>query len=422
MKNFIRTISFVIVTVLILSSVLPVSIYASSVTTGGENNNAVVGAKTGPDDITMQLANNTPLKGTTDDIVDSTTGEHIGNPIIEIPVVIDAYNSSYIKDATITFENNNFNVNSEILNDKNVQSIKDNVIKLNSSEIDEKIELKIPVSFKKVDYVSEDYFNKNVTIKINGTSIDRNGSEKTFSKQTQANVIWYVAEKNYIANTEIVRCFTFNENNQNNVMVTLKVESGIKDNTAPEKEKTLEINVPTIRNIYPQVVVSASNYAFAEDQQNGKITLTKNIVKNENNEYKWEKEKDVIYVTYIYHNISNNFYSDKKEVVLKSSILTVDATEAAIVETEAQTIPLDQSQEISNIIIANATSTPSINRGYIISNTGLETNFEVKYSLNVGYAQITNNIRMKETLCLLPDIGGRYGFTEGLGSGDHSIK
>ena len=108
MKNFIKTISFMIVTVLILSSVLPVSIYASSVTTGGENNSAVVGAKTGPEDITIQVTK----------VSKRSTGLRKSNrKVLEIPVEIDAYNSSYIKDASISFENSNFTiVNSEIAN------------------------------------------------------------------------------------------------------------------------------------------------------------------------------------------------------------------------------------------------------------------------------------------------------------------
>ena len=32
------------------------------------------------------------------------------------------------------------------------------------------------------------------------------------------------------------------------------------------------------------------------------------------------------------------------------------------------------------------------------------------------------NIRMKETLCLSPDIGGTYGFTKGIKSWAHSFK
>ena len=121
MKNFIKTISFMIVTVLILSSVLPVSIYASSVTAGDENNSAVLGAKTGPEDITIQVATNEQLRGNTGDTFDSD-GNIEGKYIVEIPVVIDTYNSSYIKDASISFENSNFTVvNSEIANDKNVQ-------------------------------------------------------------------------------------------------------------------------------------------------------------------------------------------------------------------------------------------------------------------------------------------------------------
>lgn len=398
MKNFIRTISFMIVTVLILSSVLPVSIYASSVTTGGENNSAVVGAKTGPDDITISVTNTGELKGSTEDVIDPETGNSIGNPIVRIPVVIDAYNSSYIKDASVSFENSNFTiVNSEIANDKNVQSINNEVIKLNSSEIDETINLSIPVSFKKADYVSEDYFNKTVTIKLSGTYVDRNGEEKTFNKQVQTNLSWYVIDKEFIADTEIVRCFTFTENNQNNVMVTLKLTSGVKNCATVEKEKTLEINVPKIRNIYPEVIVSADNYSSEQDQANEKIVLTKTIAKNENNEYKWEKENDVVYLTYIYRNTSNNFYSDKKDINFKSVTTTLDDAENnKTKQATVKQIPFDQNQELSNIIIASTTSTPSINRGYIISNTGLETNFDVKYSLNIGYAQTTNSIKLKE--------------------------
>ena len=394
MKNFIRTISFMIVTVLILSSVLPVSIYASSVTTGGENNSAVVGAKTGPDDITIAITNTEELKGSTGDERLGENGYPIGKYIVEIPVVIDAYNSSYIKDASISFGNSNFTiVDSEIANDKNIQSIKDNVIKLNSSEIDERIELNVPVSFEKRDYVAENYFNRDVTIKLTGTYVDKNGEEKTFNKQTQVNVSWNVIEKEFVAKNRIVRYFEFSENNKRNALITLELTSGVKDSRAPEKEKTLEVTIPRINNKYPELRVSADNFASEENQQQGKLILTKNVEKNENNEYKWDKENDVVYVTYIYRDVNDSFYSNiaNTQVAFVTNTLTVDTTSA--IRTEAEGVEILES---SSPIIATATSTPSINRGSIISNTSVDTDFDVKYSLNVGYPAITNSITLKE--------------------------
>jgi hypothetical protein len=97
MKNFIKTISFMIVAVLILSSVLPVSIYATSLTNGGETDSSVVGPKTGPEDVTIQFTNEQALYSSVTDKMN-------------IPIKIDAYNSSYIKNASITFENSNFSI------------------------------------------------------------------------------------------------------------------------------------------------------------------------------------------------------------------------------------------------------------------------------------------------------------------------
>ena len=282
MKNFIRTISFIVVTVLILSTVLPVSIYASSVITDGENNGTVVGAKTGSEDITMQITPEGELKGSTGDESLNENGIPSGNYIVEIPVVIDAYNSSYIKDASISFANSNFTVvDSKIADNKNVQSINKDVIKLNSSEIDEKIELNVPVSFEKRDYVAENYFNRDVTIKLTGTYVDKNGEEKTFNKQTQVNVSWNVIEKEFVAKNRIVRYFEFSENNKRNALITLELTSGVKDSRAPEKEKTLEVTIPRINNKYPELRVSADNFASEENQQQGKLILTKNVEKND---------------------------------------------------------------------------------------------------------------------------------------------
>ena len=81
MKNFIKTISFMVVAVLILSSVLPVSIYATSVTNSTPD--STVGAKTGPEDVTIQVTNQQQLNA-------SVTEK------INVPVKIDVYNSSYI--------------------------------------------------------------------------------------------------------------------------------------------------------------------------------------------------------------------------------------------------------------------------------------------------------------------------------------
>lgn len=385
MKNFIRTISFIVVTVLILSSVLPVSIYASSVITGGEGDSTVVGAKTGPEDVTMQATSTETLRESV-------------KKVLNIPVTIDVYNSSYIKDASISFENSNFNVAvSEIATNKNVQSVRDDVIKLNSSEIDEKIELTIPVLFKKAEYVAEDYFNRAVTIKLSGKYVDKNGEEKNFSKTTQASISWFVPQRDVVANAEVVRSFDFNENGTNKLMVTLKLTSGIADGAAAEKQKTIEVNVPRITNIYPQVFVSADKYEVEENQSSGKITLIKNVEKNDSNEYKWENESDVIYVTYIYSGIGNNVYSDVKDVRFRSRIFTIDSPENGLAnESNGVEIPLSKNDEIDDIIIANAISTNSINRGYIISNIGMETEFNVRYTMNIGYDKMLKDITVRE--------------------------
>ena len=77
MKNFIKTISFMVVTVLLLSSILPVSIYATSLTNGGETDSSVVGAKTGPEDVTIQVTNEQALYSSVTDKM-------------KIPIKIDA--------------------------------------------------------------------------------------------------------------------------------------------------------------------------------------------------------------------------------------------------------------------------------------------------------------------------------------------
>lgn len=394
MKNFIRTISFIVVTVLILSTVLPVSIYASSVITDGENNGTVVGAKTGSEDITMQITPEGELKGSTGDESLNENGIPSGNYIVEIPVVIDAYNSSYIKDASISFANSNFTVvDSKIADNKNVQSINKDVIKLNSSEIDEKIELNIPVSFKKVDYVAEDYFNRAVTVKLEGTYVDKNGTEKTFSKQTQVNISWHVLEKEILAKARIVRSFEFTENNQRNALVTVELTSGIKDGRAPEKEESLEVSVPNINNIHPELRVSTEKYTTEENPFTGKLTLTKNIEKNESNEYKWDKESEKIYVTYIYRGINNNFYSSigNMQVDFVANIKTVDEA-----DTKTKHARETEIAGTNTPIIVEATATSSINRGAIIADVGIDTDFDVKYLLNIGYAGTTNSITLKE--------------------------
>ena len=383
MKNFIRIISFLIVTVLVLSSVLPVSIYASSVITGGENNGAVVGAKTGPEDITIQVNG---------ELEQQSTGVKQ-----RIPIVIDIYNSSYIKEASISFENSNFSViGSEISNSKNIQSIKDDVIKLNSSEVDEMINLEVPVAFKKVEYVSDDYFNRTVNIKLTGTYVDRNGEEQTINKEVQKEIKWFIQSNDFdiVADMQVVRCFSFYEAGYNE-MITFKITSGVENGGAAEEDKTLEVDVPTIDGKRPQIIFSDDNYT--SEEIGGKIRLVKSIERNAENECKWDDENDVLYLTYIYRGISDSFFEDPKDVILTSNVLTVDGLDGARTkQTEPIQIPFPAGQEIKDVIIANVTSTPSINRGYIISNVGKETNFEVNYSLNFGYPQMTDSILLQE--------------------------
>ncbi len=390
MKNLIRTISLMIVTVLILSSVLPVSVYASSLLNDGGNNDAVVGTKIGPEDVTIQIAENFDSNKSTDEVM-------------YVPVVIDTYNSTFIREASISFENSNFTiVNEKIADDKNIQSISNDVIKLNSSETDEQINLNIPVTFKKADYIPEDYFKRVANIKIVGTYVDKNGEDKTFEKSTKVNPTWYIAQekKEILAKQEVVRSFSFEDGEKTNALVTLKITTGIEKNGEPTKGKEIKLTSAIINNVVPEVIVAADGYTYNVNEEDSTVTLTKLIEKNENNEYKWVNDLDVAYVTYFYKDIDNEFFNANKIIKFNTSIALLDSEEVLKKDSNELTIPHNLNNSITDVLLATSKSTASINRGYIISNINTENKFDtvldINYKLNIGYIGLTKDVTVTE--------------------------
>lgn len=268
-----------------------------------------------------------------------------------------------------------------------IKSINDNVIELNEVNAGESKAVEIPITFKKSDVVSKEEYSKESTIKFEAKYVNEKGKEKTVKKSIKQKLEWTVNSEEQISQ-KLVRYLKFDKN----TLISFEINDGIKDNSVPVTNKEINITSPKINNSNPQnVIVTGKDINYTYD--NGNITIKKEVKPDSNGNYSFDSQDDYM-VTYIYNtqeNISNISTSAKANVTnIKGENITA----------ETQNNDFQVTEEVGSIVELNVNAPEQIGKGYLYTNLNrnekLNTTFTESYKINVGFAELTDKINLKE--------------------------
>lgn len=326
---------------------------------------------------------------------------------------IGVKNTGYLKDISVNLENNNYKLDYSKVDDSRIKNITDYTIELNQINTGKTIELAIPIIPTMNSSISVDELGKDSTIKFKATYINEDNKEDTIEKDMKVHLNWTASQENLIGelSQNVIRYLNFD----GKTMLSLLLSDALKDSKLPVSSKEININVPMINELKPtEVIVTAIDMLATNGQADGvkftndnytydseKGTLTINV-KNEANEQglvSWVKgSPDRFVITYIYDTDTNEEAIDiHTETTTSTTLLN-----GTVVTTNMQEQDYTIDSKVGDIATVEVVpETTSLNKGYMYSNKDktenqIETEFSVKYRLNVGLAEALNNITIKE--------------------------
>lgn len=333
---------------------------------------------------------------------------------------IGVKNTGYLKDISINLENSNYKFDYEKVDEKRIKNITEYSVNLNQINTSETIELAIPIIPTMNEKIAGDELGKDSTVKFKATYINEDNRESTIEKDMTIHLNWTTSQENLVG--ELTQNVIRYLNYDGKTMLSLLLSDSIKDSKLPVGSKQIQISVPTIRDLKPsQVIVTAidtiatngdengvnfteDNYSY--DSQTGMLTINVSNTADENGLVSWVKgQADKFVITYIYET------NTKEEALTIHTETTTNTTllNGTVVSTAMEQQDYEIDSKIGDIATVEVVpNTTSINKGYMYSNKDksenqIETEFSVKYRLNVGLAEALNDVTIKENGDFLGD-------------------
>lgn len=322
------------------------------------------------------------------DAVSTTSTSNVAENATSNATTVD---SNAIENATsnaTTVDSNTTTNNSDSKNTTSkIKSINGNVIELNEVNAGESETVEIPITFKKSDVVSKEEFSKESTIEFDAKYVNEKGKEKTVKKSIKQKLEWIVKSEEQISQ-KLVRYLKFDKS----TLISFEINDGIKDNTIPVTNKEINITSPKINNSNPQNVIATGkdiNYTY----NNGNVTIKKETKPDGDGNYSFDSQDDYM-VTYIYNtqeNVSNISTNAKANVTnIKGESITA----------ETSNNDFQIKEEVGSIVELNVDAPEQAGKGYLYTNLNrnekLKTTFNESYKINVGFAELTDKINLKE--------------------------
>lgn len=362
-KYFLKITAILTFSLLVLGTVVPTAFAASNIDDHTTNQENV--------EVSINVSNN-------GDFADLDTNENLN-------IGVSVLKTGYIKDATIKLEDTNFRVADTNIQD--VKSITEDTIELNSVDYGNNLNLSIPVRFNKSDKISPDEFSRENKILFEGTYVDNKGKERKVTKTIKQDIKWSTSTT-YNISQSVTRYLKYDSTN---TMLTINIKDGIQDNKLPAISKKLELSAPAINGSLPkQAIVSGKN--LTSNYKDGKVTIDVTYPRDDDKKIEWASE-DEYNVTYLYD-------TQSKSENIESDISGVVVTPVGNVE-GSSTGNLKLTTEVGNIIEAEIKGGSELSKGYIITNTykqdnKYDTNYQVDYAINFGYADLIDKVNITE--------------------------
>lgn len=341
----------------------------------------------------------------------------------KLNIALNVKKAGYLKDAVVDFSDTNFKIAKTEESD-NIQAVDAENKKISFNQINngENVTETINIALDKKDEISEDMFDRDNTIKFTGTYVNAKGEEVAVKKDIVVHTSWTASTAKAKFDYEITKYIPYSANNVSKLITQGKITSYVENSVLPIKNTNIEVNAPKINNKYPETVTVVANSTNATngdangdnfsknnwsyDSTTGKITITVNN-NAVNGKIQWAKNTaDEFIVTYIY---SSDVYEAVKDSVTR---VTYDASSSMNLYVQSGVNKVsahvdgyeDQTKKIGDIVEFTANATQSISKGYIYNNKNAEdenkkeTEYNTKYIANVSYADIIDEIEIKQNI------------------------
>ena len=314
-------------------------------------------------------------------------------------VHIDLSDGNYVISRTVDEINEKVKLeNPNISKTKLIKAINGNVIYLNEIDEGDTLEINIPIKYNKAEMAVADDYNKESKAVLKGTYVNSRVKGREIEETVTQRIQWKANAESTI-NQKLVRYLKYNER----TIVSFEITEGIKENKIPAMKKEINITVPKLNEELPAHVIATGENA--EQQYNdGILTITKESKPNEQGRYNYETE-DKYTVTYIYNN--------QTESAVIETMGEVKTTTIAGTELTAQTEKnqYEVNAEVGSIVGLQVGIPQEINKGYMYTNLNrkenkLDTNYNEVYRINIGYAELTDKIKVTEDRTTLNDENG----------------
>lgn len=341
----------------------------------------------------------------------------------KLNIALNVKKAGYIKDAVVDFSDTNFKIAKTEESD-NIQAVDAENKKISFNQINngENVTETINIALDKKDEISEDMFDRDNTIKFTGTYVNAKGEEVAVKKDIVVHTSWTASTAKAKLGYEITKYIPYSANNVSKLITQGKITSYVENSVLPIKNTNIEVNAPKINNKYPEAVTVVANSTNATngdangdnfskdnwsyDSATGKITITVNN-NAVNGKIQWAKNTtDEFIVTYVY---SSDVYEAVKDSVTR---VTYDASSSMNLYVQSGVNKVsahvdgyeDQTKKIGDIIEFTSDATQSVSKGYIYNNKNAEdenkkeTEYNTKYIANVSYADIIDEIEIKQNV------------------------
>ena len=341
----------------------------------------------------------------------------------KLNIALKVKKAGYIKDAVVDFSDTNFKIAKTEESD-NIQAVDAENKKISFNQINngENVTETINIALDKKDEISEDMFDRDNTIKFTGTYVNAKGKEVAVKKDIVVHTSWTASTAKAKLDYEITKYIPYSANNVSKLITQGKITSYVENSVLPIKNTNIEVNAPKINNKYPEAVTVVANSTNATngdangdnffknnwsyDSTTGKITITVNN-NAVNGKIQWAKNtSDEFIVTYIY---SSDVYEAVKDSVTR---VTYDASSSMNLYVQSGVNKVsahvdgyeDQTKKIGDIVEFASDATKSVSKGYIYNNKNAEdenkkeTEYNTKYIANVSYADIIDEIEIKQNI------------------------
>lgn len=319
---------------------------------------------------------------------------------------INIKDTGVLSNAVITFDEKNFNIDYNNLDITYIQDINEelNQITLNQIRVEENIVIEIPINFKSIENITQDYFNMDNVVTLSGQYQEDEDSIDIVS-EASIKINWTSNNININVNSSFVNLAYINDEK---ILLEQKIVSEVENNALPKTNEILEIEIPTFEETSPtNIVVIQNGEKLSDDKiiinyETGILEINNDSYLNENNKYVWQEVSDEYIVIYSY---PFDTIIDENQIVnniqLSINLLNIE-NEINVNVNETSNVEISNDSTIVNIDVEE-----DIYKGYMYSQSE-DTTYKSKYEVLAGNSGENSQVTLEFSDTNMIDINEQY--------------